>query len=112
MMHLVYRSQAAVCVSRHLTTEAELPLLMPMGMTKRLQIPVTEQECTYFQTAARRAGLPLSEWVRRHLWEKANKAAKSSPLSPRDALDLLRRLEAPIGDVNSMVEESLSERYS
>ena len=85
---------------------------MPMGMTKRLQIPVSDQECTYFQAAARRAGLPLAEWARRQLRTKAEEAIGGATFGPREALARLKTLDAPIAPVDTMIEESIAGRYS
>jgi hypothetical protein len=85
---------------------------MPMSMTKRLQIPVSEQECTHFQAAARRSRLPLAEWARRQLREKADETLGGVCLSPREALALLKTINAPVGPVEDMIEESVSGRYS
>jgi hypothetical protein len=81
-------------------------------MTKRLQIPVTEQECSHFQAAARRSRLPLAEWARRQLREKADEALGETDLTPRQALDLIKTLNAPVGPVETMIEESVAGRYS
>jgi len=80
-----------------------------MSMTKRLQIPVSEQECAYFQAAARRAGLPLAEWARRQLRVKAE---EGTTLGRREALELIKSLDAPVGPVEDMIEESVAGRYS
>jgi hypothetical protein len=81
-------------------------------MTKRLQIPVSEQESSRFQAAARRSRLPLAEWARRQLREKADGALAGTALGPREALDLLKSLNAPVGPVETMIEESLTGWYS
>jgi hypothetical protein len=80
-----------------------------MSMTKRLQIPVSEQECAHFQAAARRAGLPLAEWARRQLRDKAE---KGPALDPFEALALIKSLAAPVGPLEAMIEESVAGRYS
>jgi hypothetical protein len=85
---------------------------MPMSMTKRLQIPVSEQECSHFQAAARRSRLPLAEWARRQLREKADEALGGAALGPREALALLKTLNAPVGPVETVIEESVAGRYS
>jgi hypothetical protein len=85
---------------------------MPMSMTKRIQIPVSEQECTHFQAAARRSRLPLAEWARRQLREKADETLGGAGLSPREALALLKTLNAPVGPVEDMIEESVAGRYT
>jgi hypothetical protein len=65
-----------------------------MSMTKR-QIGVTEQER-----------------VRRQLRERAGKAFGGADLGPREALDLLKTLNAPVGPVETMIEESVTGHYS
>lgn len=85
---------------------------MPMSMTKRIQIPISEQECTRFQAAARRSCLPLAEWARRQLREKADETLGGATLSPSEALALLKALNAPVGPVAEMIEESVAGRYS
>jgi hypothetical protein len=87
-------------------------ILILMSMTKRLQIPVTEQESLHFQAAARRAGVPLAEWARRQLWEKAEESLGKATLDPRGALALLKGLDAPVAPVEVMIEESVAGRYS
>jgi hypothetical protein len=82
-----------------------------MSMTKRLQIPVSDQESSQFQAAARRVGLPLAEWARRQLREKADETLGGAPLGPREALALLKTLEAPVAPVDIMIEESVAGRY-
>ena len=83
-----------------------------MSMTKRLQIPVTDQECSHFQAAARRSRLPLAEWARRQLREKADEVLGGAELAPHQALDLIKKLNAPVGPVETMIEESIAGRYS
>jgi hypothetical protein len=83
-----------------------------MSMRKRLQIPVSKQECSHFQAAARRSHLPLAEWARRQLREKADEALGGAAFGPREALDLLKSLDAPAGPVEAMLEESVAGRYS
>jgi hypothetical protein len=82
-----------------------------MSRTKRLRIPVSEQEYSKFQAAARRTGLPLGEWALRHLRE-ASEALGGATLSPRDALARLKSLEAPVDSMEIMIEESVRGRYS
>jgi hypothetical protein len=83
-----------------------------MSMMKRLQIPVADQDRSHFQAAARKAGLPLAEWARRHLREKADEALGGASFSPREALALLTSLEAPVAPVQTMIEESVAGRYA
>jgi hypothetical protein len=90
----------------------EAIILIAMSMTRRLQIPVSDRESSQFQAAARRAGLSLAEWARRHLREKADEALGGATLSPGDALALLKALEAPVDSLEIMTEESVAGRYS
>lgn len=80
-------------------------------MNKRIQIPVEETEADLFRRAARRAGLPMAEWARRLLRAGAERALGAGAPTPREALDALCALDAPVGDVESMVEESTRGRY-
>ena len=82
-----------------------------MSMTKRLQIPVSDQESSRFQAAARRAGLPVAEWARRQLRSKADEALGGASLSPREAVALLKALDAPVASVDVMIDESIAGRY-
>jgi hypothetical protein len=50
--------------------------------------------------------------MRRQLREKADEALGRSALGPREALALLKTLEAPVAPVETMVEESVAGRYS
>lgn len=77
-----------------------------------MQIPVSEQECAYLQAAARRAGMPLAEWARRRLREKAEETLGGAAFGPREALDIIKRLDAPVAPVERMIEESVAGRYS
>jgi hypothetical protein len=58
------------------------------------------------------SGLPLSEWARRQLREKAEETLGRAALGPRQALDLMKSLNAPIASVEIMSDESVSGRYS
>jgi hypothetical protein len=80
-------------------------------MAKRLQISVSEQECSYFQAAARRAGLPSAEWARRQLREGAEGTLRGVALGPKEALALLKSLNAPVAPMKKMIEESVTGRY-
>jgi hypothetical protein len=95
-----------------LTPRGPAIILTLMSMTKRLQIPISEQECSHFQAAARRSHLPLAEWARRQLREKADEVLGGAALRPHEALALLKSLNAPVGPVETMIEESVAGRYS
>ena len=83
-----------------------------MTMTKSLQVPIGDHERSRFQAAARRAGLPLVEWARRQLREKADEVLGGADLAPREALAQLKALEAPVGPVETLIEESIAGRRS
>jgi hypothetical protein len=95
-----------------LTAEGRRGTIVLMSMSKRIQIPVGEQDCSQFQAAARRAGLPLAEWARRQLREKADEVLGRVALSPREALARLKELEAPIAPIEKMLDESVAGRYT
>ena len=82
-----------------------------MSTTKHLQIPVSEQEYSRIQAAALHAGLPLSEWARRQLQAKAEETLGGVFLGPREALALIKSLDAPVAPLEGMMEESVSGRY-
>jgi hypothetical protein len=84
-------------------------MIIHMSMTKRLQIPVTPSENDVFRAAARRQGLTLAEWARRHLRLQAE-ADLGSELTPQQALERLFALEAPVDDVETMIEQSVRGR--
>ena len=85
---------------------------MCMSMSRRIQIPVGEQDCSLFQAAARRSGLSLAEWARRHLRDKAEQVLGAEAISPREALARLEQIDAPIASIETMLEESIAGRYS
>ena len=83
-----------------------------MTMTRRIQIPVGDQDRRRFQAAARRSGLPLTEWARRQLRVKADETLGRGAVDPLAALALPKRLEAPVSPLETMIEESVTGRYS
>jgi hypothetical protein len=80
-------------------------------MTKRIQIPVGSADEFLFKRAARRAGLPVAEWARSLLRSRAAEALGAKPLTPKEALEKLFRLEAPVAKVERMIDESMRGRY-
>jgi hypothetical protein len=54
---------------------------------------------------------PLAKRARQLLRKKADAVPAGAPLDPRQALALLEALEAPVGPVETMIEESVSGRY-
>lgn len=85
-------------------------MIMNMTMSKRLQIPVTASESAHFKAAARRAGLPLAEWARRELREGADEVLGGQGMSPEEAVEVICSLDAPVADVETMIEESIRGR--
>lgn len=84
---------------------------MSMSMNKRIQVPVEEAEADQFRRAARRAGLPLAEWARRLLRAGAERELGAGARTPREALEAMFALDAPVADIETMIEESLRGRY-
>ena len=83
---------------------------MFMAMTKRIQIPVEEPELALVKAAASRAGMPVAEWARGILREEARRELGESDLDPRRALAQLFSLDAPVDEVDTMIEESIAGR--
>ncbi len=87
-------------------------ILTPMSMTKRIQIPVEPAELATFKQAAAREGVPLAEWARTLLRQHADDALGPREMSPEEALEALFAVEAPVDDVDAMIEESLRGRLT
>jgi hypothetical protein len=82
-----------------------------MAKDKKLQVPVTEQEISKYQAAARIYNIPTAEWARRILQKAADRDLSSTAfLDPVTALNKLKSLNAPVGDVTTMNEESVEGR--
>jgi len=80
-------------------------------MTKRIQIPVSEEEQQLWKNSARKSGLTLAEWARRSLRERAAQELRANANATRSALKSLFELEAPVDEVQTMIEESVKGRY-
>jgi hypothetical protein len=80
-------------------------------MTKRIQIPVASADEFLFKRAARRAQLPVAEWARRLLRERAAETLGASALSPKEALAKLCAIKAPVCKIDRMIDESTRGRY-
>lgn len=79
-------------------------------MTKRIQIPIDEPELALVRAAANRAGLPVAEWARAVLHDEAERTLSGAKRTPREALEHLFSLEAPIDDLDVMIEQSIAGR--
>lgn len=74
-------------------------------MSKRLNVVVDEREYREMKRAARRAGLSLSEWVRRSL---ADTRAQQPGGDPERKLAVVRaaaRHDFPTADIDQMLRE-------
>lgn len=85
-------------------------ILMTMTMTKRIQVPVEEPDLSLFKAAAARSGVSLAEWARRLLREEARRSLSGRHATPADALAALFALDAPVAEVETMIEESVRGR--
>lgn len=81
-------------------------------MTKRIQIPIEDAELDLLKAAAQRAGQPLAAWARALLRERASEQLGGPRMSPAAALEALFALEAPVADIDTMIEESVRGRLS
>ncbi len=74
-------------------------------MSKRLQVLLDEAEARDLREAARRAGLPVSEWVRRALREAHRREPRGDLDSKLRALRAAARHEFPTADIDEMLAE-------
>jgi hypothetical protein len=82
-----------------------------MSKPVRVQIPVSETDDALFKAAARKAGLPLAEWARVHLRERATTELEHATMTPKEAFEAICSLDAPVADVDTMLDESTRDRY-
>jgi hypothetical protein len=74
-------------------------------VSTRLQVVIDEAERERFQEAAARRGLSLSEWVRQTLRDAEASAAIGDPRRKLTAIRAAARLEFPVGDIETMLDE-------
>ena len=84
---------------------------MSMSRAKRFQIPVNDEENRLFQRAARASGVAAAEWARTRLKKEAALVLSTPRSSPRAAVDGLRKVNAPTGDIATMIRQSTKDRY-
>jgi hypothetical protein len=74
-------------------------------MSKRLQVLLDEHELSELREAARREGLPVSEWVRRTLREARLREPRGDVESKLRAVRTAVRHEGPTADIDDMLAE-------
>jgi hypothetical protein len=74
-------------------------------MSKRLQVLLDETEFDDLREAARRQGVPVSEWVRRALREARRRQPRGDIESKRQALRKAMQYEFPAPDIDQMLAE-------
>lgn len=74
-------------------------------MSKRLQVLVDETELRDLQEAARRQGLPLSEWARRSLREARRREPQGDIESKLRVVRTAAKYEFPTADIDQMLAE-------
>lgn len=74
-------------------------------MSKRLQVLVDESELRDLQEAARRQGLPLSEWARRALREARRREPQGDLESKLRVVRTAAKYEFPTADIDQMLAE-------
>jgi hypothetical protein len=74
-------------------------------MSKRLQVLLDESEFADLREAARRDGVPVSEWVRQVLREAQARRAGGDIASKLDAVRTAVRYEFPTADIDDMLAE-------
>lgn len=80
-------------------------LVMPIPISARLQVVMSDAEMASLRAAARRAGLALSEWVRRTLRTARDAQAVPDPASRRKALERALRCNHPTGEIDEMLAD-------
>ena len=75
------------------------------GMSKRLQVLFDEAELRALREAARRQGIPVSEWVRGALREARRREPRGDLDSKRRALRAAVGHEFPAPDIDEMLVE-------
>jgi Ribbon-helix-helix protein, copG family len=74
-------------------------------MSKRLQVLLDEAELRDVREAARRQGMPVSEWVRRALREARRREPRSDIDAKVRAIRSAARHDFPSADIDQMIEE-------
>jgi len=75
-------------------------------MSKRLQVLLDEDELRDLSEAARRQGLPLSEWVRRALRDARRREPRGDLESKLRVLRTALQHEGPTADIDQMLAET------
>jgi hypothetical protein len=79
-------------------------------MSKRLQVLLEETELRDVQEAARRHGMPVSEWVRRALREARRREPRGDIDAKVRAIRSAARHDFPTADIDRMLDE-IERRY-
>ncbi len=74
-------------------------------MSKRLQVLLEESEFDDLREAARRQGVPVSEWVRRALREERRREPRGDIDSKLRAVRDAARHEFPTAEIDQMLTE-------
>jgi hypothetical protein len=74
-------------------------------MSKRLQVLLDESELRGVQDAARRQGMPVSEWVRRALREARRREPRGDIDAKVRAIRSAARHDFPTADIDEMLEQ-------
>lgn len=83
-----------------------------MSMSKRLQVPIEPSDEETLKAAARKEGKSLAEWARIHLLAEAKRTLGLRSISPRQALERLFAMNAPVDGIDEMNQEILKGRLS
>ncbi len=74
-------------------------------MSTRLQVVVDEAELESYQRAARRHGLTLSDWVRRHLRDAERDVPTGDVATKLAAVRAAAAHEFPTGDIDEVLSD-------
>jgi len=82
-----------------------------MSMSKRFQIPVSREDEKLIQSAAKIYKISAAEWARRVLRKAAERDLSCDMvMSPLEALQVISKLDAPVADVQTMINQSVKGR--
>jgi hypothetical protein len=80
-------------------------------MSKRLQIPVSSEDEKLIKSVAKTYKISAAEWARRVLRKAASRdLATTLTLDPQTAVQQLASLNAPVADVQELIEQSIKGR--
>jgi hypothetical protein len=80
-----------------------------MSKTKRIQVPLSEEDDKLIREVAKLYKISVAEWMRRIALKEAERDRNliGKKLKPEEALEAIARMNLPVGPVRKMSRESL-----